>query len=97
MKKDLETKISYAKKESIYYKDEVERKNEEIKKIKKKLDLYEPKQNNKEMLMSQIFELKNKLSIEKEKNFFLTEKIKNLEKIKHNNPRYGEEKFHKAN
>ena len=97
MKKDLETKLSYAKNDSIYYKDEVERKNEEIKEIKKKLNLYEPKQNNKEMLMSQIYELKNKLSNEKEKNLFLTEKIKNFEKMKYNNPRYGEEKYHKAN
>ena len=94
MKKDLETKLSYAKNDSIYYKDEVERKNEEIKEIKKKLNLYEPKQNNKEMLMSQIYELKNKLSNEKEKNLFLTEKIKNFEKMKYNNPRYGEENYH---
>ena len=49
----------------------------------------------KERYNSQNKELsENKLSNEKEKNLFLTEKIKNFEKMKYNNPRYGEENYH---
>ena len=60
----------------------------------KKLYLYDPKQNNKVNLMSQIYDLKNKLSIEKGKNSFLS---KNLEKMKYNNVKYGEEDNYKLN
>jgi chromosome segregation ATPase len=97
MKKDLETKLSYAKNDSIFYKDEVEKKNKALKEMKEKLYLIEPKRLNKGNLMSQIYELKNKLSNEKEKNRKLNEKIKNLEKMRYNNPRYGEEDYHKNN
>ena len=80
MKKDLEAKIYTYKKNLGYYREDIDEKNKRIKEMKEKIALFDFSSIKKGTEQSVIFDLRNKLSNEKEQNRILQEKLKNCNK-----------------
>ena len=80
MKKELEAKIYTYKKNLGYYREDIDEKNKRIKEMKEKIALFDFSSIKKGTEQSVIFDLRNKLSNEKEQNRILQEKLKNCDK-----------------